>query len=129
MGDVDILRRAAALMRERAEAATRGPWRSENYPNGQAPLVIGEGMAVAETFDKTHLSDANHIASWHPGVAVPIADWLDWVAHCREVIDGVAARVREQMREPKGPGKASQMFEDTEVHALTIARAYLGESA
>lgn len=73
----DILRRAAALMRERAGAATQGAWRFETAPNGFSPMVIGGGMAVADTFDKPHLSDAKHIASWHPTVALAVADWLD----------------------------------------------------
>lgn len=73
----DLLREAAALMRERAKSATQGPWRFETAPNGFSPMVIGGGMAVADTFDKPHLSDAKHIAGMHPAVALAVADWLD----------------------------------------------------
>lgn len=48
--DTDLLRRAAALMRERAQAATPGP---------------------------QHRADAEHIAALHPIIALYAADWLD----------------------------------------------------
>lgn len=52
--DTETLRRAAALMRERAEAAS-------------LPPGIKGGAA-------------RHVASWSPAVALAVADWLDNVA-------------------------------------------------
>lgn len=49
MSDIDLIREAAALMRQRAEWANEG-------------------------------TDAIHIASWHPTVALAVADWLSDIA-------------------------------------------------
>lgn len=115
----DTLRRAAALMRERAEAATaRSPWAS-------SPVVlmgedgIQEGLATVIAMDEPTddgsvislteammPSDAEHIASWHPAVALAVAAWLDNVAEAWRF--STAA-----------PGSA--------VKALTVARTYLNE--
>lgn len=63
----EILRRAAAAMRERAEAV--------------------DGWYSAAAWATTHPfslpiepADAEHIASWHPAVALAVADWLDATA-------------------------------------------------
>lgn len=74
----EILREAAALMRERAEAATRMhmPWDAEDeevwtQENDGQPVFIGGRMSPR---------DAMHIASWHPAVALAVADQLDAMA-------------------------------------------------
>ncbi len=63
----DLLRRAAALMRERAEAAT---------------FVDSTGGAVPWYMDPNDFDegDAEHINSWSPAVAIAVADWLDVTA-------------------------------------------------
>lgn len=106
----DVLRRAAALMRERAGAATPGPWTYE--PAGESECgepnccyeywhdrVWGDGVVQAEIDDA---GNAQHIASWHPVVALAVADWLD-----------------SEFSHPFGPT----------AEAIDVARAYLGESA
>lgn len=111
----ELLREAASLMRERAEAASPGPWR--------VTAEGSEGSRIApDCGDKRERSrflgilngrvqpedgyNAAHIASWHPAVALAVAEWLDQCA------DACAF-------EPTGsPGPTS---------ALTVARAYLGE--
>lgn len=105
--------RAAALMRERAEAATPGEWRI--VPVGARADVRTEpgigydyrGSAVATAADSAfgcaQYGDAAHIASWHPAVALAVADWLDVVAN-------TSATHRAGFTE-----------------ALAVARAYLGE--
>jgi hypothetical protein len=45
----DLLRRAATVLRERAEPATPGPWIWEAAPHGFPNMVIGNDMAVADT--------------------------------------------------------------------------------
>lgn len=82
----EILRKAASLMRERAEAATPGPW----IP-----------------FD----ADADHIASWHPAVALAVADWLDATA--------------DDWDRSTAPIPVSDIRLDARA-ALAVARAYLG---
>lgn len=74
------LREAAALMRERAEAATPGPWQFWPPPDmlHDYGWVGRGGMFVAEPSQTPEgIKDAVHIASWHPAVALAVADLLD----------------------------------------------------
>lgn len=103
----DELRQAAATLRERAEKAADGPWTFQTYGNGHPPLVIGSDrggdIAVAETLDKPHLSDARYIATVHPGVGLALADWLDAEAGIYERLEAISMEVT-----PKGgPGRAN----------------------
>lgn len=128
----DLLRRAAAAMRERAEAAqSESPWDAAGmwwYPvmeiaeDGRAVershgfhLVVdahGSGMAAHAA---SH-SDAEHIASWHPAVALAVADLLDAEA---ALIDGVAEHPDLHM--PINGARVDLL--------LAVARIYLGESS
>lgn len=54
----ETLRRAAALMRERAEQVWPEPWHAAEF--------VGD--------------DIQHFAAWRPSVALALADWLDDVA-------------------------------------------------
>ena len=117
----ELLRRAAKEMRERAEAATASPWRPENHDfaedgcgilGGGTPWSSAEyGIAFTTGFtNRKHChADAEHIASWHPAVALAVADWLDYTA----ALIGVAG------------GRSSPYHE----HAIAVARAYLGEAS
>jgi hypothetical protein len=109
MSDVDTLRKAAAQMRERAQAATPGPWSTVSgasnvwrFPEEGSPTVVVGGN---HSHGHVALLDAQHIASWHPAVALAVADWLALVAHLLD--EGFAANAET--------GKA-----------LAVARAYLG---
>jgi hypothetical protein len=110
----ETLRQAAALMRERAEAATPGPWRDLPMGN-EGSIVLNEGRTISTSRKPAtcrEFADATHIASWHPAVALAVADWLD--ATHDEVAD-LFGRVTDAVLELHRPG------------ALTVARAYLGE--
>jgi len=104
----DILRRAAALMRERAEAAQSGAWEVSCEDRGLMPewgiysTDAGHDFALVE--DE---GNAAHIASWHPTVALAVADWLDRV-----------------IRDADDDNYEPQEFDS----ALSVARAYLGET-
>lgn len=116
----ETLRRAAKLMRERAEAAAPGPWLGVTgiFREGEWPCVItaqgdpkdpqtwllgaGNGGANRE-------ADADHAGFWHPLVAAAVADLLD-----RE-----AALIDAQVFPQSDP--------DMEKYPLAVARAYLGE--
>lgn len=91
------LRAAAALMRERAEAAICPG--IEDFWTAERREVVSPGGQVALAVDKV---EAEHIASWHPAVALAVAAWLE----------------DEATRADWGAS-----------HALTVARAYLGRSA
>lgn len=105
----DVLRRAASLMRERAEAATPGPWTEDE--------ILGCACCRAVRWDhRTRVLDASdndtpHIASWHPAVALAVADWLE---NSATTIEGLAD-VGSSVVVPPG--------------CYAVARAYLGESA
>ena len=113
----ETLRRAAALMRERAEAATPGVWRHTEHgiEAGEYAEVIVPGrvecMAYcyggSSTLDGDRIDlDGDHIASWHPAVALAVADLLDLLAR-RSISTDLEHAERDA--------------------ALAVARAYLGD--
>jgi hypothetical protein len=82
-----LLREAAALMRERAEAACtftgEARWAFTHLGWND---VQGETYTVSDTFANVRVAEvseentADYIASWHPAVALAVADWLDGLA-------------------------------------------------
>lgn len=131
----EVLRRAAALMRERAQAATEGPWSAadehELLPGADPAWCVSqmrpgwEQMSptdgyvgdLAETSlggrDPRDGPNAEHIASWDPLVALAVADWLEDVAWDWETEGGAYPHLTfNQAR-----------------HATRVAEAYLGESS
>jgi len=113
----DLLRRAAAALRERAEKATPGPWEesvlgSEGYavmaanPNGGLRRVRVSRHGY-EDWD-TDKANAEYVASMHPAVALAVATWLDSHADIH-----VLRTCDERLVVP--------------CPALAVARAYLGE--
>lgn len=106
------LRSAAALMRSRAEAATPGPWRRcfgfPAYVGGPGPTVT-----INDLSGDMEITDAEHVASWHPAVALAVADWLEFEANCTD-------RAAKQF--------PSQQW-DADERALAVARAYLGDQS
>lgn len=126
LGQAAELRAAAKLMRERAEAATPGPWWSdesdqcwrlhgvafrippqcdglipEQLVNAQILKAPKCGTPYAEYWPVA--ADAAQITSWHPLVALAVADLLDAMA------------------------ADSDPFPVRYPAALDLARAYLGE--
>ena len=105
MSDADLLRRAAALMRERAEAAG-SEWNADVEPGDSLHLWVTDcdpSDPTGETAMQRLVGGADapwseHIASWHPAVALAVADWLDEVG----------------------------ATDDDAIAALAVARAYLG---
>lgn len=108
----DLLRRAAALMRERAEAAVLSPWQAVE---GASSSWWVECPNTADIALDLHGENARHIASWHPAVALAVADWLDSMAS------------RAESRIALGGDEAAVWSHER--HALAVATAYLGESA
>jgi hypothetical protein len=117
----EVLREAAALMRERAEKAEQGRWKLWGMtvmadPTGTSNVDDGIDVAQASTPSWCERGprtwNAEHIASWHPAVALAVADWL--------------ASVAERQIDAHDTG-AILGGTDWE-HALAVARAYLGEA-
>jgi hypothetical protein len=105
---VEEIRRAAALMRERATKATPSPWEAEENTAVVAPNYGDDGWTVFYDED-AHRRDITHIASWHPAVALAVADLLDTLA---VGIESAAA------------DRCENAYID-EVAVLAVARAYL----
>lgn len=126
MSAVEELREAARTMRERAQAATPsadpdpGGWLGFSMDDGRSQMFAGpaeQGYRTGSVFrfvDYTDCeectrptqADVDHIASWHPAVALAVADWLDVTADMHE----------------RGP-VLPRLTE-----ALAVARAYLGRT-
>lgn len=109
------VREAARLMRERARTATPGPWAVPvanvfrvvapgaphyNPPMGMTPPYPWRIVHEPDLY-APFAPDAAHIASWHPAVALAVADWLDAAIGATKVQHDAA---------------------------LAVARAYLGEA-
>ena len=109
----ELLLEAAALMRERAEAATPSPWRAgicrHSDRGDEHRVVSAEGFGQIADFSESWRveADAAHIASWHPAVALAVADWLEVAADRYEV------------------GFWGKNYQP----ALAVARAYLGRDS
>jgi hypothetical protein len=121
----ELLREAAALMRSRAEAAAPGPWYAN--PGGYVetdPFMEGEGFnMVADAGGVGQVGHAAYIASWHPAVALAVADWLDETARRHDdILDTFA---------PGSKAGAATAAENTFgiKQALAVAVAYLGREA
>lgn len=115
MSPAEELREAARLMRERAQAASPGPWERYEHDLGDgtsywdvaAPSHDRPGYAQYVTpprNDPKGAADSAYIAGMHPLVALAVADWLD---SCGAKAEGV-------IDEPVSVE-----------HALDVARAYL----
>jgi hypothetical protein len=117
-----LLRRAAGLMRQRAEAAPPGPWHWKAAPKGypQAVSSVGVPLLIAETYTGpgAPAAEAEHIASWSPVPALAVARLLENRAAQYDLYEAHCA----------GTGKPVVVGAGgDEDPALTVARAYLGE--
>ena len=124
MSDIELLREAARLMRERATAATPSPWkvtdnRSIEAPSGFRGRVVASVGAYESGWPST--PDADHIASWHPAVALAVAAWLESEAELHAEI--LAAAVAVQIA---GGRWRLRLDGSTLPEAVAVARSYLG---
>jgi len=112
--NAEILREAAALMRDQASATEPGPWHAALGGYVEASC----GANLADTWGQRRT--ATHIASWHPAVALAVADWLTVTAWWLD---------DEWPDDPDAPMDWSSSTGDTAERvkaALAVARAYLG---
>jgi hypothetical protein len=91
MTAAEKLRRAAKVLRERAEAATPGPWYVDpksrgadvrGLPENTSYDYRGDSVATAADgdFGACGTEDATYIALLDPTVALAVADWLEFEA-------------------------------------------------
>lgn len=110
----DLLRRAAALIRDRAEAASPSPWKQACAWRKGVEFGDGPETKLAPVhWGKARAANTEHIASWHPDIALAVARWLDYEA------DEIGPLV--------GPDGRQITYVHGNPYAVTIARAYLGE--
>lgn len=124
------LRAAAAKMRERAEAATapKHPWAVDMEEDDGVAVRArrGAGPTVVTTIPLGYherRANAEHIASWHPAVALAVADLLEATA------SDLDARQRSIHGLLAGIGATGSVaIEPTEIapEAIALATAYLG---
>lgn len=117
----EAMRLAASLLRERATAATPGPW-DHMCLGSEGCLVLRKHGTIRERghgrvarfgqkeWQADH-SDAAFVAAMNPAVALALADWLDFEA-------------------VNAPGVGEVYLKGGRVaYALAVARAYLGEAS
>ncbi len=120
----EAMRRAAKLMRERAQAAPEGPWSMRDIWGPHVRDGLTRAARIVNDADDTVIEPSRygddlvarpgafeHIAWMHPGVALAVADWLDF----------------EAVNAP-GPGDV-YLRGGRIAYALTVACAYLGEGS
>ncbi len=108
----EVIRRAAALMRERVRELAPLPWQADgrdvlatqDYEADEAHGWLPDWGRAFNVAVCARQDEAEHIASWSPPAALAVADWLEVIADSKPL--GFA------------PG-----FDQ----ALKVARAYLGE--
>lgn len=119
----EVLRQAAALMRERAEGARLAcgdePWDGDaglswNDARGTVYMIGAGPVNVADAITE---ESALHIASWHPAVALAVADWLESVA---------GANTSPDEDVPHAGRTIAHIDADA---ALAVAHAYLGSES
>lgn len=110
----ELLREAARLMRSRAELATPGPWERARGRHGEGVRSSTTGAILATLHTDRDREDMRHVASWHPAVALAVADLLD---------DGASYVEFMQREHPAEPAADYAKF------YLAVARAYLEETS
>lgn len=107
MSESDLLRRAAKVARETAQADRPLPWRVASDPQFPGPSGTSVKNKSHHVTGYARPSVTAHIALWHPDVAYAVAGWLDHRAgaiecqhQCRanDVASGVDTTTDEQWR-------------------------------
>ncbi|GAA0738551.1 hypothetical protein Drose_04445 [Dactylosporangium roseum] len=122
----DLLRRAAAKLREHARAASFSDdgW-AVDLADSEVTTADG-GMMIADTGELTEgRPDASYIALMHPPVALALADWLD--AQAQDIANAVFAWQREEEFINKTFGGIGAYTERMFAASIAVARSILRE--
>lgn len=120
----ELLRRAAKTLRERAEAASPGPWIAASHTGRKDGIALvgraedrgtGRAIAVLAGVDvRQRHADAHYVELIHPPVALAMASWLDATAAVADAND-------------EHDGFDLSAVDDTWLAALDVAAAVLRE--
>lgn len=153
----DLLRRAAAKVRESATSATPGPWQWKTWrcpaeeggphhvncpgidelthefePGPQGwPVHPANVVKVSHSDWPASSADRAWIALMSPALAEPLAAWLEAEASCVETQESVGENVPKMLDELAGEPMDSELrvFISTTPTAVAFARALLDEEA
>ena len=140
LSPADTLATAAKLLRSTAAptvpdviALRDVPWHAEECDRDRCPCIVAQGAQHPADYVQPgrYIADAEtpELAAWialmHPGVGLALADWLEQTAKAHEASIIAASRV--------WPGdeaaQAKWIGEQTDQHALAVARQLLGEAS
>jgi hypothetical protein len=130
---VDLLHQAAAKLREYAGMLelgdVHGPWVVHTGPTGypQSVCNVGAPALICNTFTspKAVPAEANWIALMHPGLAGPLADWLE---HAATAHDATVQAAADNWRGSDDTEARDRWIDrQTDRHALAVARTILGK--
>lgn len=121
----DILRRAAAKLRERAQGAVhedRTTWSTGNTLGSKSPVVVDhpeQPSVLIETYAARLEAVNRYIALIGPATGLALADWLEYTAQFADLYTDLSRA--------SGVEPAEQDHDKTVQHALAVADAILGE--
>lgn len=128
----ELLREAAALMRERASAATQGPWAVQRgYATGVTDIWMPDdarGCYAVTAFGTKHRENGQHIVSWQPEVALAVAKWIEAVLDLHQPFTDPDGDVYCKRCVNVGASCLTWPCGDT-WPAIAVARAYLGHTS
>jgi hypothetical protein len=126
-----LLRQAAEVLRSTATAATPGPWSAEESTEYGFRVGTANQKAwvawTGEYDDEPDQSraDARWIALAHPGLAGPLADWLE---HAAKAHDATVQAAFDNWRGSNDTEARDRWIDrQTDQHALAVARTILGK--
>ena len=122
------LREAEKVLRERAEAATPGPWEAYARYSPLCGAIFGVHNLVDDLTDvdvvesqEVTAVDAAYIATMHPGVGLALADWLEAIGAYWALVEESGEPARD------ADGWEVSFDEMLDSHALRLADLILGE--
>lgn len=128
----DLLRRAAAKIRETAQGASPGPWSKHEAGDGTVSVVGPDVHFLAEVGAGVFPSvqrDAEHIATWSPDLAELVATLMDALASQYAAVQRLIDWQTERAAMVGGDGRTFTTHHDWAHPLLVLARRILGEDA
>lgn len=122
----DTVRRAAKLLRERAQKATPGPWHIGNAVDPTTTCNVHAFPSARGVADTVAWLDAEFIATVHPAVALLIADSWEQQAHDMADLEAYETDAGGVLRQVVRTEDRGTHHDWTAV--LAAARAVLGET-